>query len=170
MNISIRPFSDADAKELARKANNPNIARYLTDGFPHPYTLQHAEDFITKNEKAIPTQVFGIFFNNELAGGIGIHPQTDIMRLNAELGYWVTEEFWGKGIATFAIRWITTYAFDNFEITRLFARPFGSNAASAKVLEKCGFQLEAKIAQNIIKNGVVEDELIYAIRKETINT
>ena len=166
MTVRLRPYQLADAKELAIKANNPKIARYLTDGFPHPYTEQHAIEFIQKSQAQSPTQVFAIIVNDELVGGIGIHPQEDIMRLNAELGYWVAEDFWGKGIATEAIQQIVTYAFHNFEILRIFARPFGSNVGSQRVLEKCGFKLEASIAKNIIKGEIIEDELIFAIRKQ----
>lgn len=164
MKIALRPYRTDDAEELAKKANNPKIARYLTDGFPHPYTLEHARSFISKSKSNHPVQVFAITYNDELIGGIGIHPQTDIMKLNAELGYWIAEDFWGKGIATFAIQQMVEYAFNNFDISRIYARPFGSNKTSAHILEKCGFTLEAKIENCIIKNGIVEDELIYAIR------
>lgn len=165
MNIVLRKYTKEDVEALARKANNPKIARYLTDGFPHPYTIEHARSFIEKFKSHNPTQVFAIEVDGELAGGIGVHPQSDIMKLNAELGYWIAEDFWGQGIATFAINKMVGYAFNTFDVTRIYARPFGSNKASARVLEKCGFILEATIKQNIIKNGVIEDELIYAIRK-----
>lgn len=166
MNIVLRKYQDIDAEALAKKANNSKIARYLTDGFPYPYTLDHAKSFIEKFKSHNPTQVFVVEVDGELAGGIGIHPKDDIMRLNAELGYWIAEEFWGKGIATIAIQKMVNYAFSNFNINRIYARPFGSNKASSRVLEKCGFTLEATIKQNIIKNGIIEDELIYAIRKQ----
>lgn len=170
MKVNLREYKMSDAEALAKKANNAKIARYLTDGFPHPYTLENAREFIEKFASHNPTQVFAIEIDEQLVGGIGIHPQSDIMRLNAELGYWIAEEFWGRGIATSAICQIVEYAFENFNINRIYARPFGSNKASARVLEKCGFLLEAKIEQNIIKNGIIEDELIYAIRKESFNS
>lgn len=166
MNIQLKKYELSDAEELVQKANNPNIARFLTDGFPSPYTLEDAHKFIQKFGEQEPTQVFLIMVDDAIAGGIGLHLQSDIMRLNAELGYWVAEELWGKGIASHAIDMIVNYGFDRFEITRIYARPFGSNIASQRVLEKCGFKLEASIAKNIIKNGIVEDELIYAIRKD----
>lgn len=170
MDVELTIYELADAEELVLKANNPNIARYLTDGFPSPYSLEDALSFIEKFSSQNPIQVFLIKVNGEIAGGIGIHPQNDIMRLNAELGYWVAEDMWGYGIATKAITQMVRYGFDNFNITRIYARPFGSNIASQRVLEKCGFELEARIEQNIIKNGIVEDELIYAIRKENLPT
>lgn len=169
MKVVLRKYTISDAEALAQRANNVKIARYLTDGFPHPYTLKNAYDFIEKFGSQNPIQVFAIEVDEQLVGGIGIHPQSDIMRLNAELGYWIAEEFWGRGIATSAILQIVEYTFENFNISRIYARPFGSNKASTHVLEKCGFVLEAKIEQNIIKNGIIEDELIYAIRKESFN-
>jgi ribosomal-protein-alanine N-acetyltransferase len=93
-----------------------------------------------------------------------LHPLEDVFRLNCELGYWIAEPFWGKGIATEAVKQMARYARENFHFKRLFARPYGRNIASQKVLEKAGFTLEAHIEQNIIKNDQLEDELIYALR------
>jgi RimJ/RimL family protein N-acetyltransferase len=106
-----------------------------------------------------------IDINGEACGGIGIHPQDDIQCKNAELGYWLGEPFWGKGIITSAILQMVENGFNSFDINRIFARPFGSNLASQKVLEKTGFILEAKLEKTLFKNGIYEDELIYAIRK-----
>lgn len=166
MEINLRPFKPSDAFDLASAANNPNIARYLTDQFPNPYSQEDAIRFISKFNSYNPLRVFAITNHNKVIGAIGIHPQEDIMRLNAELGYWIAEEYWGKGIITSAICKIVNYGFENFEINRIFARPFGSNIASGKALEKCGFHLEATIPLSIIKNGMIEDERIYAIRRK----
>jgi ribosomal-protein-alanine N-acetyltransferase len=154
-----------DAESLAKHANNPAIAANMTDGFPYPYTLQHALSFIEKFKDQEPVQIFAIVINGEAVGGIGIHVQQDIYRRNAELGYWLSADYQGKGIIPQAIRQIVAYTFDHLEVTRIFARPFGSNEPSRKVLEKCGFQLEAHFEKNLIKNGILEDELVYAIRK-----
>jgi RimJ/RimL family protein N-acetyltransferase len=85
--------------------------------------------------------------------------------MNAELGYWIGQPFWGKGIMTTVIQKMVKYSFENFDITRIFARPYGSNIGSQKALEKAGFKLEAKFEKILIKNNVFEDELVYAIRK-----
>ncbi|MDB5263882.1 MAG: family N-acetyltransferase, partial [Adhaeribacter sp.] len=115
-----------------------------------------------------PSKIFAIEVNGEAAGGIGVHPQTDIQRKNAELGYWLAEPYWGKGIITKAIRQMVDFAFQHPDIERIFARPFGTNLASQRVLEKAGFILEARLHKTFFKNGIYEDELIYARRRTAI--
>lgn len=166
----LRPWQKEDLDNLVAMANNKKIARYMTDAFPYPYTREAGIQFIKRNSKAQPVQVMAIVIEDKAAGGIGIFPQTDIMRKNAEMGYWLGEPYWGQGIITRAIKEMTTYAFDTFDIERIYARPFGSNIASQKVLEKAGFILEAQIKKSIYKNGLFEDELIYAIRRKQPNT
>jgi len=138
----------------------------MTDGFPFPYSEENGKAFIAMATSHKPTQIFAITVKGEVVGGIGIHPQTDIYRKNAELGYWLAEPFWGNKIITNAIAEILVYAFETFEIERVFAKPFGSNTASQRVLEKAGFTLEGKFENTIIKNGELEDELVFAIRKQ----
>lgn len=167
MIFQLRPFRIADANALAKQANNPKIAANLTDKFPHPYTLEHAQFFIENTMKHSPTNVLAITIEDEVVGGIGIHPQDDIQRKNAELGYWLAEEYWRKGIISAAIPQMVKYAFENFDIDRIFARPFGTNLASQKVLEKSGFKLEARFEKTLIKNGILLDELVYAIRRKS---
>ena len=135
----IRPFRQSDIGNLVKYGNNPKIAQNLTDAFPHPYTEDAGKAFIEMAMKKDPPSIFAITVDDELVGGIGLHPQTDIHRLNAELGYWLAEPFWGKGIVTAAIKEIVTYGFKNLPITRIFARPFGRNEGSKKALEKAGF-------------------------------
>lgn len=161
----LRPFLHSDAPSLALHANNPAIADNLTNAFPHPYTLSDAEQFIARVSAQSPTQVFCIEVDGEAAGGIGLFPQADIMCKNAELGYWLSQDHWGKGIITAAIRQMVDYGFRTWDISRIFARPFGSNTASQRVLEKAGFILEARLEKTIFKNGREEDECIYAVRK-----
>lgn len=166
MHFTLRPFTLADADSLAEYANNYNIAKNLTNAFPHPYTKEDAVKFIRMVSQHNPVQVFTIDIHGRASGGIGIFPQADIMCKNAEMGYWLAEPFWGKGIITAAIRQMVEYGFKTWDITRIYARPFGSNIASQKVLEKAGFTLEVRFERTIFKNGMFEDELIYAIRKE----
>lgn len=163
--ITLRAWSAADLNNLVRYANNWNIAQYLTDQFPHPYTEEKGKAFIDMASQHDPVRIFAIDLNGQAVGGIGIHPQQDIYRRNAELGYWLAEPFWGQGIMSHAIKSAVNYAFDTFAIDRVFARPFGSNIASQKVLEKANFILEGRFEQVLIKAGVVEDELVYAIRR-----
>jgi RimJ/RimL family protein N-acetyltransferase len=165
MNFSLRPWNINDLDSLVKHANNPNIAKFMTDGFPHPYTKEKGISFIEMATKDKPIHIFAIDVDGKAVGGIGIHPQQDIMKKNAELGYWLGEEYWGKGIVSNAIKQVVDFAFTNYEINRVFARPFGTNIPSQKVLEKCGFKLEACLEKIIYKNGEYLDELIYAIRK-----
>ncbi|MES2837607.1 MAG: GNAT family protein [Bacteroidota bacterium] len=166
MEFELRPWKLSDLDNLVIHANNPNIAKNLTDGFPHPYTKEHALQFIANASKHEPTQVLAIVVDEIAVGGIGIHPQSDIHHKNAELGYWLSQSYWGKGIMTKAIEQMVKYGFENLPINRIFARPFGSNIPSQKVLEKAGFKLEARFEKTIFKNNAFEDELVYAMRKE----
>ena len=170
MDFTLRPFNKNDLTNLVQSANNPKIARNLTNKFPYPYTEDHGRNFISFATQHKPQRVFAIDINGNVVGGIGIHPQEDILEKNAELGYWLAEPYWNKGIITRAIPQMLDYGFKNFDIIRIYARPFGTNAASQHVLEKCGFVLEARIEKNIFKNGEFEDELIYAVRRSVDKT
>ena len=163
--FTLRPWKTDDLASLLRNAGNPNIARFMTDSFPHPYQEENGRAFIQFANSDQPVRIFCIDMEGEACGGIGIHPQSDIQRKNAELGYWLGEPFWGKGIMTRAIPMVVEFGFRNYDIERIFARPFGNNPASQKVLEKAGFTLEARIEKGFFKNGEFLDELIYAIRR-----
>jgi ribosomal-protein-alanine N-acetyltransferase len=162
-NISLRLWETGDIKHLIEYANNPHIAQNMTNAFPHPYTKEAGLKFIEIAQSHSPTRIFAICLNNQAIGGIGVHPQQDIHEKCAELGYWLAEPFWGKGIVSKAVLQMIDFAFQNFEIVRLYARPFSSNIGSQKVLEKCGFKHEATLKKSIYKNGVYLDELIYCI-------
>ncbi|MGD1848964.1 MAG: GNAT family N-acetyltransferase [Salibacteraceae bacterium] len=162
----LRPWKTADLDSLVKYANNWEIAKNMTDGFPHPYTRQAGERFIEKASQGSPITIFAIDIAGEAVGGIGIHPQTDIHRQNAELGYWLAEPFWGQGIISKAIGEMVDFAFSTLNINRVFARPFGTNVASQKVLEKNGFTLEGRFVEVLIKNGELNNELVYAIRRK----
>ena len=169
MQIKLRPFTPEDLDAMVHHANNPKIAAGLTDAFPYPYTKESGLLFLERVIAQEPAEVLAIEVDSEVVGNIGIHPQQDVNRLNAELGYFVGEEHWGKGIATEAIRLMVRYSFDHFKIERIFARPFGSNEASQRVLKKAGFVFEARIPGILIKNGRIEDELFFGIRRKDLN-
>jgi len=164
MDFKLRPIKDTDIDNLVKFANNPKIAANLTNKFPFPYTKEHGMNFIQFAMSKNPPHVMAITINDELVGGIGIHPQDDVQCKNAELGYWLAEPFWNMGIISNAIPQMIEYGFKTFDIDRIFARPFGTNLASQKVLEKAGFKLEARLSKTLFKNGQYQDELIYAIR------
>lgn len=165
--FTLRPWKMEDLDQLVIYANNKKIADKLTDMFPHPYTREDGIKFIEMTMQNEPRQIFAIDIDDIAIGAIGLHPQNDIHRMNAELGYWLAEPFWGKGIITRAIKEMVKYGFDTLAINRIFARPYGSNKASQRVLEKAGFKLEAHLKNTIIKNSVYLDELIYALRRKT---
>ena len=165
MNFKLRPFKPDDIDSLVAYANNPKIAKNLTDLFPNPYSNADGERFIQMTSKDNPTHIFAIEVNGEAAGAIGLHAQTDIHKMNMELGYWLAELHWGKGIMTEAIKKMVDYGFKTFQINRIFARPFGTNIASQKVLEKSGFKLEAEFEKTVLKNGEYLNELFYAVRQ-----
>jgi [ribosomal protein S5]-alanine N-acetyltransferase len=166
-NICLRPWVRGDEDALVKHANNFKIASYLTDAFPHPYTLQDAVSFLDKVIDQQPHQVFAIDLINEAIGAIGVFPQTGIHRKSAEIGYWLSELHWGKGFISESISLIIPYAFSTWDIHRLFARPFSNNPGSRKALEKTGFHLEAILKSSIMKNNQVLDECIYALIKSS---
>ncbi len=165
MEFKLRPWNISDLDSLVQYANNWNVAKNMTDKFPFPYSESNGRAFIEFATKDEPIHIFAIDLNGIAVGGIGIHPQEDIHRKNAELGYWLAEPFWGKGIMSRAVKQAVNFAFDSFEIDRVFARPFGTNLASQKVLEKNGFVLEGRFDKVLFKNNEYLDELIYAVRR-----
>jgi RimJ/RimL family protein N-acetyltransferase len=153
MDFSLRPFHPDDAESIA---------------FPHPYELSDAVSFIRGTLPLQPQRIFAIVVDDKAVGGIGIHPQEGVARLNAEIGYWLGKAYWGQGIMTRAIPLVVEYAFQQFQLNRIYAKVFGNNGASQRVLEKCGFVLEARIRDGCIKMNELQDELIYAIRAAEI--
>jgi [ribosomal protein S5]-alanine N-acetyltransferase len=164
--FTIRPWTLSDLPSLVHYANNWNVSKNLTDKFPFPYTETDGEEFIEFATQGYPIHIFAIDIGGQASGGIGIHQQDDIHIKNAELGYWLAEPFWGQGIVTNAVTQVVDFAFNTYDIDRIFARPFGTNKASQRVLEKAGFILEAKFEKALYKDGEYIDELVYAIRRK----
>lgn len=164
MNFKLRPWKLNDLDSLVRNADNFNVVKFLSDGFPHPYTIEDGKSFIASAMQDNPSNKFAIEIDGQATGGIGIHPKSGINRKNAEIGYWLGELFWGQGIVTAAVREITQYGFKTYDINRIFAKTFSINLASQKVLEKAGFVLECQFEKTLFKNGEYLDELIYAVR------
>lgn len=164
----IREFRQDDLPSIVAHANNPNVARNLEDRFPHPYTAKHAMEWLARVREQDPVTNFAIADPEQAIGSIGIQLLADIYRCTAELGYWLSETFWGHGIATRAVRAFTIWGFQSFDVTRIQARVFESNPASARVLEKAGFTCEGRLRQSAIKQGVVLDLRLYAILRHEI--
>ncbi len=165
MEFKLRPWTLNDLDSLILHANDADIAKNMTDRFPFPYTIEHGKGFIEMATTDNPVHIFAIDINGKAVGGIGIHPQQDIMKMNAELGYWLGKQYRNNGIISKAIKEMIDFGFKTYDITRIFARPFGSNIASQRVLEKNGFKMEARIEKIIFKNGEFQDELIYTVRR-----
>jgi RimJ/RimL family protein N-acetyltransferase len=164
-NIILRKWQEKDVKSLAKNANNKKIHDNLRDSFPYPYTELAAKQWIeiVKNEN--PVNNFAIEYKGNAVGGIGLIKQEDIFRKNAEIGYWLGEKYWNKGITTKALKAMIDYSFNNFDIIRLFAHVFESNVASIRVMRKCGFKEEARMKDAVIKNNIVQNCLIYSLLK-----
>lgn len=158
----VRSWRAGDLDSLVRYANNRKIWINLRDRFPHPYARADGRRFLREACKMTPETFFAIAVDGEAAGGIGFMLQADVERVSAEVGYWLGEPFWGRGIATEALIAITRHAIEQHQLTRLFAVPFAYNTASCRVLEKAGYVLEATLRRSAIKDGVITDQLQYA--------
>lgn len=158
----VRSWRPGDAAALVEHANNRHVWLNLRDRFPHPYALRDARRFLASVVGARPETAFAIEVEGAAAGGIGFRIQSDVERVGAELGYWVGERYWGRGIATAAVRAVTEHVLGLPGVVRVFALPFAHNRASARVLEKAGFELEGVLRSSAIKDGRVLDQLLYA--------
>lgn len=157
----LRALRTEDLTPLAGFANNPRVAAYLRDRFPHPYGEQDARNFFDFVSHSQEECVAAIVCGEQLAGVIGLQFRTDIERCSAELGYWLGEPFWGRGLATAAVRAFTAWGMARFELTRVYAEVFAENPASGRVLEKAGFERVGVLRKAAIKRGRHHDYLLY---------
>ena len=159
---AIRPWRSSDADAIVKHANNPNIARHLRDRFPHPYTRRHAVEFLEHATMAEPAMHFAIEVDGEAVGGVGCVPGSDVERYSAEIGYWLGESLWGRGITTESVSMVTDYVFTHCDMLRLFALPFADNTASRRVLEKAGYACEGILRASAVKFGEPRDQALYS--------
>ena len=164
MNCKIRKWELSDARDLATALSNKKIQDNLRDGLPYPYTEQDGKEFISAMLAANENDTFAfvITVNGKAIGSIGAFRQGNIHRQTAELGYYIAEEYWGKGIMTEAVKQLCDYVFSNTDIIRIYAEPFAYNIGSCRVLEKAGFQYEGTLRSNALKNGNVFDMKMYS--------
>lgn len=170
--FKLRAWKTDDAESLAQAANNPNIAKNLRNVFPSPYTLEDAVWFINDsiaNAKKNPIN-YAIVVDGHAAGGIGISVKDDVYEKSGELGYWLEEDFWHKGIMSGAVQMICKEAFERLDIVRIFAEPFADNAGSRGVLEKAGFTYEGTMRNGVFKNGEIHSYCMYSILREEVNS
>lgn len=167
MEFKLEQWRPQYAKDAAKHADNIKIAGNLRDRFPHPYTLADAEAFIKIciERHGARELHYAIVIGGAAAGSISLRCQNDVYSKTADIGYWLGEEFWGRGVMPAAIRQICAEAFAKYDIVRIFAEVYESNPASCKVLEKAGFMREAVLKKNIYKSGKVLDSYIYALLK-----
>jgi [ribosomal protein S5]-alanine N-acetyltransferase len=159
--ILLRPWKKEDAKQLAHITNNKNIWNNLRDSIPFPYTLKNAQEWIAHCSTQNPVVNFAVVYNSVIAGNIGCVPKTDVYRNTIEIGYFIDEAHWGKGIATEAVRILTDYIQKHFKVVRIYAEVFAHNKASMKVLRSNGFFLESIRRKAAIKNNQVIDDYVW---------
>ena len=165
-NYQLRGYRDQDRRALVKYANNANIARFLRDRFPHPYTRNDALAWIQYVREQPSGTIFAIANKKELIGNIGLYLQEDVYRCSAEVGYWLAEEFWGRGIATAAVCAMSDVAFSRSDLVRIFACVFETNIGSCRVLEKAGFTLEGVHRRAVLKSGRFVGERVYGLLRE----
>lgn len=168
MTCKIRKWELADAKDLAATISNPKVQDNLRDGLPYPYTERDGMDFISAMLAADETETFAfaVTVDGKAVGSVSIFRQGNIHCRTAELGYYIGEEYWGKGFMTEAVKQACTYVFAHSDILRIYAEPFAYNLASCRVLEKAGFQWEGTLRSNAVKKGKVLDMKMYALVKK----
>jgi ribosomal-protein-alanine N-acetyltransferase len=158
----VRSWKRSDAPSLAVHANNHKIWINLRDAFPFPYTKSDARKFIKMARSMKPETYFAIEVDGEAVGAIGFSLHQDVERVSAEIGYWLSEQYWGRGITTEALKALTQYAITGHNLTRIYAVPFEWNSASFRVLEKAGYRLECRMRKSAIKEGKIVNQLQYA--------
>ena len=158
----IRPWTLGDAVSLVEHANNINVAKNLRDRFPHPYTKKDAAEFLKHAAGSPDPGNLAIDVDGAAVGGIGYVPGHDVERFSAEIGYWLGEALWGRGITTEALSLVTAHVFRERSFLRLFALPFAENTGSVRVLEKAGYELEGRLRSSTVKFGEPKDQLMYA--------
>ena len=158
----IRSWREDDAPALARAANNRNVWLSLRDLMPHPYALADAEAYLARVAQNPLHHSFCLEVEGQAAGAIGLKQREDVHRFTAELGYWLAQPHWGRGIATAAVRAFVAERFEALPLQRIFAEVYANNPASVRVLEKAGFEFEGRLRQNVIKDGQTLDSLLYA--------
>ena len=163
---TLRRFRVTDKSRLVELANNPRVSSNLRDAFPYPYTQDDADQWFKTALNQQQQHIFAIAQSDQLIGGIGFHPLDDVYRHTAELGYWLGEPYWGKGIMSRAVAVIVQLVFTTTDLTKLFAGVFSNNPASAAVLEKNSFYFEGRLRNAVVKRGKVLDELRYGLLRE----
>ena len=172
MDFTLRKWKQDDAAEIAEAANNPKIAANLRNSFPHPYLLSDAEGYVNdciakEGDKQLTRAIIA---DGKAVGSIGVFVMGDVYEKSAELGYWLSEDYWRKGITSAAVKMICKEAFECFDIIRIYAEPYSDNMGSRGVLEKAGFTYEGTMRNGVYKNGKVHSYCMYSLLREELNS
>lgn len=163
LDLQIRELRESDSENLAKYGNNKKIWDNMRDYFPNPYLLEDGVAFIKMIQSKDPITTFAISYQDELIGVIGYNLQSDIYKHSAEIGYWIGEPFWGRGFVSKAIELTIEHAFSVMDLKRLYTSVFEHNKASARVLEKAGFNYEGMGEKAVMKNGEYYNDLRYGL-------
>ncbi len=158
--LELRKFEARDEELLVSYLNDGELTRFLSSRIPQPYTHDSASWWV-KTGSTIGT-VYAIIYNEILVGSISAIPGEFEKQRTAEVGYWVARPYWGRGIASYALAEFTQRVFESTNLIRLYASVFEANVASARVLSKCGYTLDAVLQSAIYKNGSVFNELHFS--------
>lgn len=158
--IELRKFEQKDEALLVSYLNDETQTHFLSARLPQPYTNEAAQWWVNTGSKI--GLAYAIIHNGIFVGSISAIPGEFEKQKTAEIGYWVAKPYWGKGIASEALQKFTDFLFENTDFIRLNASVFEGNLASANVLQKCGYKLEAVLEKAIYKNGMVFNEMLYS--------
>lgn len=161
--ITLRPLQASDRKAFALLANNKKIWDNVRNRMPHPYSEEDADEFILMAQTPGGPTIRAITLDGALAGVVGLHPAQDVYEGTAELGYWIGEPYWGRGLASAAVKEMIQIGFQELKLRRIFASVYEYNPASMRVLEKNGFEKEGVAKAAVLKNGKVFDEVKYGL-------
>ncbi len=159
---SVRSWRPGDEPSLVRHANNPNVSNSLRDDFPSPYLMPDARRWIHLATTELAETAFAVDIAGFAVGGVGFSLGSDVYRVRAEIGYWLGEEFWGRGVMTEVVTNMSEWAFAEYQVHRVFAAVFSNNTGSMRVLEKSGFYHEGVHRAAVFKRGRFLDEVMYA--------
>jgi [ribosomal protein S5]-alanine N-acetyltransferase len=162
----IRSWRDGDQVSLVRHADDPLVWRNVRDQFPHPYTMADADGWIARVVGHKPETQFAIEVDGGVAGGVGLMLQEDVARHSAEIGYWLGQAYWGRGIMSEVVRRMTSYGFRSLDLFRVYALVFEWNPASQRVLEKAGYVLEGRLRKAVLKDGQLLDQFAYGVTRQ----
>lgn len=157
----LRPWRLDDLDSLVASANDESVSRGLRDRFPYPYTGDDGHAWLMRAVDE-SDRSWAVEIGGQAVGGVGLHFGADVHRHAAELGYWLAQRHWGRGVMTAVLRAFVPRALQVFPLYRLHATVYETNPASARVLEKAGFEREGVQKSAVVKRGELLDVIVYA--------